>query len=526
MFNSLEEDKNELPLFVSKKSTLRPKPSNFNAIIENIIPKNSQLPIYLDNIDVSLLLFFLGISALTRTIRIYYPKNVIFNENLYGSNTNNYLNGIFFTDNNPPLPKLLMASIAYFAGYRGNYSFKNSTEYSSMFYVMLRLIPAFFSSFCVPLSYLTMRILGVCHLGSSCAAILFCSDLILIVQGRHFMSDGIVHFFSTLSIFSIFLYERIESFIALFFEGFCLGLAFSSKSTTGSIVLLALLRQFPLNDLKNRSIVRNSGKSITRCLILISMIFAIYYLFYAIHISILPFKDEFVENDQTIPSIIKNSLVMITNETKLEMSNNPIWSSDGLSSFNSLNSINWYKLKKKAPSLFMRVISLIFHDQRKIAKSNSSSNESYTSPWWTWSICLGKYVHIWEENENHRIGCICNALLWFPVFFGILLSFLICLFQLDFSSQKAGMLIGYILSYLPFAFINRNLCIFHYMIPLFFGIYNLILLVDYVCNEKARGFVYLMLIHFSVTGYFLWSPLAYGKSVGDINFLFWSKKWI
>lgn len=507
-----EEDRNELPLSNSNKNNIRSKSLRFNTIFENIFPSNNNrsMPLNLDNKDVSLIMLFLGLSALTRTIRIYYPKNVIFNEDVYGNYMNNYLEGVFFTDNNPPLPKLLMTSIAYFAGYQGQYTFKNGIEYSSMFYVMLRLIPAFFSSFCVPLSYLTMRMMGICHLGASCGSIMICSDLILIVQGRHFVSDGIVHFFGFLSILSIFLYERTETVSALFFEGVCLGFSVSSKSTTGSIILLAFLRQFPLKDVKNKSFIRNSGPSIVRCSILFTIITSIYFLFYAIHIKILPFK---VSNDSQIPNLIKSSLILIPNITKKS---------------EQIESIDWYEHQQKLPSLFLRVISLILHDHKMstVSNSNFNSSESYTSPWWSWAICMGKYVRIWEENEDHRIGCICNVFLWIPVFIGILLSSLICVFENDFFSQKAAMTIGYYLSYLPFAFIQRELCAIHYMIPLFFGVYNLVLLVDYLCNEKARGFVYLMLIHFSVIGYFLWSPLAYGKHVGDINFLFWTKKWI
>lgn len=512
------EDENELPSSISKKNSLRSKSSQIGTMFENIFPNDHSTPLNLDNKDCSLIMLLLGISALTRTIRIFYPKNAIFNENVYITFTNNYLQGIFFTDNNPPLPKLIMSSIAYFAGYRGQYSFQTDTSYSSMFYVMLRIIPAFFSSFCVPISYITMRIMGIRHLGSACASLMICSDLILIVQGRHFICEGIVHFFSVLAIFSIFLYEQKESLISLFFEGICLGLSVSSKSTTGSIVLLAFLRQFPLKDMKNKAFFKNSGPSIIRCLILFIIIFTLYYSFYAIHISILPFKDISVDNNSAIPKLIKKSLIPIANATGNEVHNKDLHT----------NSIDWYEYQKNLPSLFIRVISLLFYNQKMstVSNSNFNSSESYTSPWWTWAICMGKYVHIWEENNDHRIGCIFNVLLWIPVLIGIILSFFICIFQSDFYSQKAAMTIGYLISYLPFAFIRRELCIFHYMIPLFFGIYNLILLVDSLCSEKARGFFYLMLIHFSVTGYFLWSPLAYGKHVGDVNFLFWTKKWI
>ncbi|KAK8834039.1 hypothetical protein M9Y10_027510 [Tritrichomonas musculus] len=515
-----EEDKNELPSSISKKKNIKSKPSHFSTVIEHIFPNNDHSSINLDRTDASLIMFFLGISALTRTIRIYYPKNVIYNESIYGTYLNNYLQGIFFIDNNPPFPTLLISSIAYFAGYRGKYAFQEEEVYSSMFYVMLRLIPAFFSTFCIPISYLIMRIIGVCHLGASCAAFMICSDLILIVEGRHFMIDGIVHFFSVLSILSIFLYERLETFIALLFEGICLGLAASSKITTSGIILLALFRQFPLKDVKNKRFLRNSGPSIIRCLILLQIIFTLYYLFYSIHVTILPFKDENLNNNSMIPDQIKKSLFLIDDYTKKKLIDDPLWSISSFDSIRSLSNIDWHKIRKNSPSHFSRVISLIFHNHKLNVKSSQ-----FNSPWWTWAICLGKYVPIWNEEDGHQIGCVCNVFLWIPVFVGILCTFIISIFQCDFVSQRSEMMIGYFLSYLPFAFVPCNFSASYYLIPLFFGVFNLVLIIDDICNKKASGFIYMMLIHFSISGYFMWSPLSYGKHVGDINFLIW-KKWM
>jgi dolichyl-phosphate-mannose-protein mannosyltransferase len=47
------------------------------------------------------------------------PNNVVFDEMHYGKYAALYLKGIFFFDSNPPLGKLMLAVMAYLAGFDG-----------------------------------------------------------------------------------------------------------------------------------------------------------------------------------------------------------------------------------------------------------------------------------------------------------------------------------------------------------------------------------------------------------------------
>ena len=469
------------------------------SFLYNLFP-NRKEKFQLDGVDCVLLMIFMGLGLLTRIIRIQYPKNVIYNENLYGQDVNNYINGNFFVDINPPLPKLILAGVAKFARYSGELSFKDKSKYKSMFYVMLRFIPAFFGALCTPVSYLIMRVLDVGYLGASAASIMISSDIMFILQERHFTGDGIVHFFSVLAIFSMFLFEKCKSLSAFLFEAVCLGLASACKYTTGGIILLALIRQFPLSEL-NLSFsyfMKNSGPSISKSGIIILIILFIHYIIYSIHLIILPFND--IAPDD-IPSNIAESLV-------------------------SKEKPDWEK-KQASASLIARIFSLILYDQKNSFSANYSS--SYSSPWWSWPLCLGKGIRIWED-ENRVLFAIGNIFVWYFSFFGVIFSFIGLLFSSyifsNLSTKRNGLLCGYIFSFLPFGLMNRYLCIFHYLIPLTFGIYTLCLMIDDLCNDKYKGFFYLMIIHFSLIGYLVWYPFAYGIHIDDFDFLIWNKAWV
>lgn len=496
MDRSSDED-HQLPLpSLSNEENENAKRSHITSVFQNIFTSKQPKLVQFDSTDTGLILFFLGIGILTRLIRIYYPKQVVFNEEIYGRYLNNYLQGIFFDDINPPLTKLLMSSIIYFAGYRGTFSYKNGDTYSSHFYVMPRLINSFFGSLCIPFSYILMRFIGISHLGSSCAAIMICSDITFIIECRFFNGSGLFYFFLILSTISIYLYEEYESFTFLLFESICLGLVTSSKSQTYGIILLALCRQFPLTG--QHSFIHNSGKSIVRCIILLFFVFLVNFIVYFIHISILPFSStsSFTVN---YPNVIKNSLISIETSNKTAA-----------------------YIKRSKISIFKRVLSLMLHTNKIRLNSVSQNNSS----WWTWSICLGKWMKIYEKNNDHYIFSVTNVFVWMPAFLGIIFTCVISCFEKKWFTKKFGMLFGYIVSYIPFVFKPNHFPLNSYLIPLFFAIFNLVVLIDNHCRSKARGFIYLMLIHFSIVGYFFFSPFAYGKHMPDLDFHVWSRRWI
>lgn len=148
----------------------------------------------------------------------------------------------------------------------------------------------------------------------------------------------------------------------------------------------------------------------------------------------------------------------------------------------------------------------------------------YSSPWYTWPLATGKWLLFWT-NEGKHIICMGNVLLWWPVFFSIVINLIRSLLLFDFQSEESSMLFGYLLSYMPFMLIPRDVFIYHYAIPLLFGIYNLNLLIERWLPPVCRGYCYLLFVSMAAFGYVKWNPWAYGLTTPDFYFLVWNRKW-
>ena len=171
--------------------------------------------------------------------------------------------------------------------------------------------------------------------------------------------------------------------------------------------------------------------------------------------------------------------------------------------------------------MIFRILSLMLN--MHVSNMNVKSGHPYSSKWWSWPLCLSRWVLYWTVDGRHII-CMGNVLLWYPVFIGILIRIIKIIITKDLESHSFSTLIGYLLSYLPFAIISRDMFLYHYAIPLLFGIYNICNLVDET-SPKARGFLFCLLSSMCLFGYFLWNPWVYGLTTPDFNFLVWNNKW-
>lgn len=482
---------NKLPTF--KINLPFPK---FRSLFTNLFSKSSSKPLNLDTADAVAVLFLTAIGMMSRVFRIQFPKQLVFDEIHFGNFTNWYLKGQYFHDIHPPLAKLIMAGVAAYSGYKGDINFQQVSqegkEYPHMHYVALRITPAFFAALCVPLSYLIMRTSLSSHFASFTAALLVFSDLVLIIEGRHILSDGILHFFSTLAILSIFLYERYNNLPALIFEGIACGCVASCKYTSGGIVLLALIRQFSIRDVFGRN-KQALISSIIRSFILCSCVVGVLFSCFAIHLTILPY---YPENDTGMPACVRKGLV-------------------------DPKKPNW-EARYAAPSMVRRVISLVLYMHKGNMKV--TSEHPYSSKWYQWPLFTGKWVLYWTQNGKHLL-CMGNVLLWYPIFIGIVLNVVRAVLYQDFESSTTSFLFGWMLSYLPFALIPRVMFLYHYSIPVLFGSYSLVSMIETMLSPKLRGFFYCLVAFMAISGWLLWNPFVYGLTTPDFWFLVWNRKW-
>jgi dolichyl-phosphate-mannose--protein O-mannosyl transferase len=462
--------------------------------LNNIFPDRKVPPLTLDGVDAVAILFLTALGMITRIFRIQYPPYVVFDEVYFGNFTNWYLTGHYFVDIHPPLAKLIMAAVAHYAGYKADMNFEllgSEKRYPGMDYIPLRLTPAFFGALCVPLTYLAMRSMLASHFASFVTALFIASDLMLIVEARHILSDGILHCFSCLAIFSIFLYERFNNLIFLVVEGVCLGCVAACKYTSGGIVLLALIRQFSLVNFD--ALMRVLVGSAIRCSFLGLIVLLIHLACYAVHLTFLPYEPD---TPFSGPDCVRQGLVDRMNP-------------------------DWNK-RANAPSVIRRIVALAL--DMHSGNMAIGSNHSYGSKWTSWPLFTGKWLLFWTKDGKH-ILCLGNVLLWWPVFFGICANLVRVLLCGDLASESSGLLIGYWLSYLPFGLLTRDVFLYHYAIPLIFGCANLGLLLDRELSPMAKGFCLAMFGSMAVLGFFFWCPWAYGLTTPDFSFWVWNPAW-
>lgn len=461
-----------------------------------LIQEKHLYPFDLQLSDSIIALFFLFIGVLTRTFRIQFPSQVVFDETHFGNFTNYYLTGRYFYDIHPPLAKMIIAGFAKMSGYKGDYNFTMGAEYPTYEYISLRLIPALFSACVVPLSYLTLRGMLCSRMTSFVGAILVACDLAMIVEGRFILTDGILHFFAILAIFAIFIDDRYHTVASLVLEGACIGLVMVCKYTAGGILLFAIYREIIQARTKTRFQHTKLISAFYRSLIIVACVITVHIIVFWIHIRILPFKPE--DPNELSPQFILDDLLDPVNP-------------------------DWRKRNSGKPTIFKIAALLVYMQAGNLGVGYS---HPYASSMLSWPLFLRKWV-LFYASDNSIIACMGNVLTWWPVFTGVVVLIVILkrkgvVFGPSYYSQ---LLVGYMASYIPFLLIPRDLFLYHYTIPFIFGVCLLMAIIEKMLPRKVKGFVLAMLATAAIFGFVFWSPFAYGIPLEDHDFRIWNSKW-
>jgi dolichyl-phosphate-mannose-protein mannosyltransferase len=172
--------------------------------------------------------------------------------------------------------------------------------------------------------------------------------------------------------------------------------------------------------------------------------------------------------------------------------------------------------------MLRRIYDLVLYMHR--GNMQIRGNHPYSSKWSTWALATGRWVLYWTDKGKHII-CMGNVLLWYPAFAGIVAGAVRVAVTRDFGSEEAGALYGYLLSYLPFRFIPRDVFLYHYAIPLIFAVFNLCTLIERALPPETRAFLLCLCTAMAVFGFLLWCPWVYGLSTPEFNFLVWNDIW-
>ena len=466
------------------------------SIRDILVPEVKLTRLVLDLQDAFLILLFLFVGVVTRTFRLYFPKEVVFDEAHFGNFTNNYITGHYFHDIHPPLAKLIIAGIAKTLGYNATYVFDMGRPYPTYEYISLRLIPAVFASLVVPLTYLAARAMLCSKLTAVLAGVYVACDLSMIAEGKYILTDGILHFFAILAIFAVFLNDRWHTINSLIFEAICIGCVCAIKYTACGILLFVLYKEFTKVRPGMPGVRFRLQSALWRVGVIIGIVSALHILVFWVHLSILQYKPS--DPHEICPDLICNDLVNATNP-------------------------DWHNRKTTTP-MIVKIIFLIM--LMNVGNIGVGYSHPYASHMASWPLFLRKWV-LFYAKDNHIIACMGNWFTWWPVFFSVIFMCIRLTRRRFWGSGGyfSSLTVGYLCSYLPFLLIPRDLFLYHYSIPFLFGVVLTASIIDKYLPPRTKGFVVAALCSCAVFGFLLWSPIAYGLRIDDINFLTWRRQW-
>ena len=458
----------------------------------------------LSNIDVMNIFILTVVSLILHFWQIQFPNTVVFDEVHFGNFTNWYIKSEFFFDIHPPLGKLIMFFFANLAEYDGNLDFTigQGLKYPNETYLSIRFVPAFFQSFVTPLIYLSVRFGSFGRSASFTSASLVCFDTSLLTEGRFILSDGLLHFFTSLHICVLMYTLQVRRYTTRFrimtlFCGITLGFACSCKNTAwglcalnGIIHIVELLTEYKVINLFF------IGEALYRGVTLVFFGLLVYILSFVVHFIALPYNGQ---GTGYLTEELRNQLINKDDDDDFK-----VWSK-------RLSGLN----------LMFRAIklSVIMHrSNMKITKFHP-----YQSRPIGWPLLTDIYVAFWSKDKR-VVACIGNVFVYYMAFFGVI----ICAFSIKRRRYLYGLRfsVGWAVSYFPFFLIPRAMYLYHYHIPLLFGCCAYGAALDIWLNEFFQSYVSVFSVFFAITGFVLWSTYCFGTEPHDRYVVIWNDNWL
>ena len=452
-----------------------------------------------DSIDSILVLIITSLSFISRFWNLFFPDDVVFDEVHFGNFTNWYTKSQFYFDIHPPLGKLIMFLFANLSEYDGNINFRSN--YKDESYVILRITPAFFSSLCPSLLYLTMRFSSFSKCASFMTAFMICFDNSMISEGKFILSDGILHFFTCLHLLTLSylltIQRNTEKFnLWLVISGITLGAACSCKNTAWGLCLLnGFVHAIELFYLTHSFSFIWISELIFRGSLLFICAFSVYLISFTIHFVLLPF---YGQGNGYLPDHMVNQLIDIRYPDFLV----------------------WGNRVKGVPFIFKTIeLTIIMH----LGNMHITKFHPYQSRPIGWPLLTDIRVAFWVKN-GINISCMGNPFTYYMAFIGIILL----LFGM--SKEKwiisLKFLIGWSVSYFPFFLIPRSLYLYHYLIPLMFGSCAYGASIDLYVPKLFKGILVILSCSCILFSFILLSPYTYGTKPWDDEITIWNKNWI
>ena len=442
-------------------------------------------------------LILVGFTSLaTRIFRFGFPLEVVFDEVHYGKYIAAYFNSSFFFDVHPPLIKTLLFWWSKLLGLSGHpYLWNAIGDPLPPGYILVRILPLVIGT-CLPIIvYLILKKIGLSSTASLSVGLILSFENSLIIVSRYILPETFILFFGFSSIlFYLYYYEK-KSKIFLIISAVLSAMAVSSKWTGLSFPFLILFLHY-LNLIKDGA--NGAGQFFKTFFLITKKIFRffsfyiitiifVYLLIFLIHFSLLP-------NTGTgyayfSPSFRNHSVMAKTYELNKAM-------------FNYNTGFN--------------------------------QDHNYSSKWISWPL-MHRPICYWKGGESsiYLFGNLFVYWAGFAAIIALAINFLVKLASRKkhkiamIDSACLFILVGFTANFLPFAFIDRVMFIYHYQVALVFSAMALALLIDRIFYGKIRLIILVLTVVMSATSYIYFSPLIYGTKITEerMESLMWFKSW-
>lgn len=418
-------------------------------------------------------LIVVAVSLATHLAFFGHPNEVVFDEVHIGKYVGAYGVGRYYFDVHPPLGRLLIAGAAEAGGVKMQNQFANIGEsYPDSGYILLRLLPLISGILLPFIVYILALEWKFSTPGAVLAGLLAALDNALVVQSRFMLTDIIMLAFGFAALLFYSRHKRTGAWRDMALAGILSGAAVSIKWTGAAFIALP----FIFEAVNLRRWWRDRRRWLKNAVGFV-ILPALVYIFASVsHLVLLP---ESGPGDAFMSKEFQRTLIgnQYAGDSAVESKN----------------------LAQK-----------FFELQKEMYKVNRgfTTVHQYGSKWYTWPV-MYRPIYYWSKNNAAHIYLIGNPVIWW----GSALAMVGVIGGLIWTAGKkrrrlALIASGFILNWLPFAFIGRVMFLYHYLASLVFAALGLAFLLDVM--QSWRTPVMTVVIALVLSGFLFFAPLTYG----------------
>ncbi|EDO15706.1 hypothetical protein Kpol_1000p18 [Vanderwaltozyma polyspora DSM 70294] len=244
-----------------------------------------------------------GIAFVTRFYKIWYPKEVVFDEVHFGKFASYYLERTYYFDVHPPFAKMLIAFVGWLSGYDGAFKFDDiglSYKKNPAPYIAYRSLNAILGTLTIPLMFNTMKELNFKAITCAFASLLVAVDNAHVTETRLILLDATLVISIAASIYCYVKFYKVQLtapfshawYIWLYLTGLSLSFVISSKyvgvMTYAAIGTAVVVNLWQLLDIRAGLSLANFARHFIRRLSgLVFAPFVVYLFWFWCHFAIL-----------------------------------------------------------------------------------------------------------------------------------------------------------------------------------------------------------------------------------------------